>query len=38
MQLRTLWARQTEDGSALLRGLATYGSAELVVRVTRILT
>jgi O-antigen/teichoic acid export membrane protein len=38
MQLRTLWARQTEDGSALLRGLAAYGSAELVVRITRILT
>ena len=38
MQLRALWARQTEDGSALLRGLAAYGSAELVVRVTRILT
>ncbi len=31
-------ARKTEDGSALLRGLAAYGSAELVVRVTRILT
>jgi len=38
MQLRTLWARPTEDSSALLRGLAAYGSAELVVRVTRILT
>ena len=31
-------ARTTEDGGALLRGLAAYGSAELVVRVTRILT
>ena len=38
MHLRTLWSRQTEDASALLRGLAAYGSAELVVRVTRILT
>lgn len=31
-------ASKTADGSALLRGLAAYGSAELVVRVTRILT
>jgi lipopolysaccharide exporter len=38
MQLRAIGGRQTEDGSALLRGLAAYGSAELVVRVTRILT
>jgi lipopolysaccharide exporter len=38
MPSRTLRARQTEDGSALLRGLAAYGSAEMVVRVTRILT
>lgn len=38
MPLRVFRARQTEDGSALLRGLAAYGSAELVVRVTRILT
>ncbi len=38
MNWRTAWARQTADVGILLRGLAAYGSAELLVRVTRILT